>query len=207
MIRDEDKDRIVARYSDRFREFGIDRRTLNTGNGEKHRIQHEVHASIGDLRGKTVLDIGCGLAHYYDFLCARDLAVNYIGYDIVPSFIEVNRDRFPEATFEVRDIFTEGIAHSADYVVMCQVFNNRYADSDNDRVVQDAIARALAAARIGVSIDMLTSYVNYEEPHLFYFSPEKMFAFAKSLTPFVRLRHDYLRFDFTLFLYKQGTEV
>jgi hypothetical protein len=52
---------------------------------------------------------------------------------------------------------------------------------------------------------MLSKYVNYEEEHLNYFSPEEMLSYAKSLTRFVILRHDYLPFDFTLFLYKEAT--
>ncbi len=205
MLSDDDKRRIVERYGERFKQHGVDLKTLNTGAGNKHRRQHEVHASIGPLEGKTVLDIGCGLAHYYDFLRGKGVSVNYVGYDIVPPFINVNRERFPEATFEVRDIFRQGIAHRADYVVFCQVFNNRYGEADNAAVVKEALRLAFASARVGISIDMLGSYVNYREDHLFYFSPEEMFAYAKSLTKFVALRHDYVPFDFTLFLYRDAT--
>lgn len=204
-IGDDDRERIVARYTARFREYGVDIRTLNAGKGNKLEIQHTVHASIADLRGKTILDIGCGLASFYEFLRARGIEVQYIGYDIVAPFVEVNRERFPEAHFEVRDISRDGVAHRADYAFMCQVFNNKYATVSNDEVVKQAIAEAFAAVTGGVSLDLRTSYVNYREEHLHYFSPEEMFGFAKSLTPFVKLRHDYLPYDFTLMLYKEGT--
>jgi SAM-dependent methyltransferase len=199
-----EKDRlaIVERYAARFAEHGVDLRSLNPGNIEKYRRQHEVHAGIGDLEGATVLDVGCGLAHYYEFLRARGTRVNYVGYDLVPPFIEVNRERFPEAQFDVRDVTREGVAHAPDYVVMCQVFNNRYQDGSNVDVVKAALRATFEAARVGVSIDMLSKYVNFEESHLAYFSPEEMFGYAKSLTKFVRLRHDYLPHHFTLFLYK-----
>src|SRR4051794_34580977 len=117
MIDERDRREIVRRYSNRFHEFGVDLRTLASGTDERHRIQHAVHASAGDLNRKTVLDIGCGLAHYYAFLRERGLSVNYIGYDVVPEFIDSNRERFPEAYFELRDVSSHGIAHSADYVV------------------------------------------------------------------------------------------
>ena len=111
--------------------------------------------------------------------------------------------RYPEAQFELRDVSTDGIAHEADFVTMCQVFNNRYEHVLNVDIVKKAIAMAFDAARVAVSIDMLSSHVNYQEPNLNYFSPEEMFAFAKTLTRFVTLRHDYLPFHFTLFVYKQ----
>ena len=198
---DRDREDIVQRYAARFAEHGVDARSLNPGDLAKYRRQHEVHASIGPLDGASILDVGCGLAHYYEFLRERGTKVSYVGYDLVPPFIEADRERFPEATFEVRDV-TRGVAHETDYVVMCQVFNRTFESSDNVEVAKKAIEVTFASARIGVSIDMLSKYVNYEEPHLTYFSPEEMFSFAKTLTPFVKLRHDYLPPHFTLFLYK-----
>jgi SAM-dependent methyltransferase len=205
MLNEEERQKITRRYAERLSKYGIDIRTLNPGTEHKHRTQHAVHASIGDLNNRTVLDVGCGLAHYYQFLSERGIKADYIGYDIVEPFIEINRQRFPEAHFEVRDISRDGIAHRPDYITMCQVFNNKYDSVSNEEVVRNAIATALDAALVGVSIDMLSKYVNYEEEHLNYFSPEEMLSYAKSLTRFVILRHDYLPFDFTLFLYKEAT--
>jgi SAM-dependent methyltransferase len=205
-ISDADRAAVVAPYLTRFAKYGVDGRTLNPGKGNKHQIQHEVHASVGDLPGKTVLDLGCGLATFYEYLKAQGTHLRrYVGYDIVEPFIESNRARYPEAHFELRDLSRDPIAHRADYAIMCQVFNNRYASGNNEEVVKHVIAKAFDAVSTGVSIDLRTSYVNYEEPDLYYYSPEDMFSFAKSLTPFVKLRHDYLPYDFTLMLHKQGT--
>jgi SAM-dependent methyltransferase len=203
MISDTDRREIVDRYTRRFEEFGVDLRSLNPGSEEHYRLQHAVHASVGPMQGKTVLDIGCGLGHYYQFLRDHGCEVDYIGYDLVPAFVESNRERFPRARFEVRDVSRDGIADEADYIVMCQVFNNRYSEGSNADVVKAAVSAAFASARICVSVDMLSKYVNYEEPRLNYFSPEEMFAHGKSLSSFVQLRHDYLPFHFTLLVYKK----
>lgn len=202
MLPNEDKDSIIARYSDRFAQHGTGLKTLNTGAGDKHLRQHTLHSSLFALEGKSILDIGCGLAHYYEFLKSRGISVKYTGYDIVEPFITSNRQRYPECNFEVRDIFREGIAITPDVVTFCQVFNNKYQGASNDDIVKRAITIAFEKATVGVSIDMLGNHVNYQEPHLHYFSPEAMFTFAKSLTRFVSLRHDYLPYDFTLVLYK-----
>jgi len=197
-----DRDAIVQRYAKRFETYGVDLKTLDVG--QHYDAQHVVHASIGDLHGKTLLDIGCGLGHYYAYLRNRGIMVNYIGYDFMAPFIEVDRERYPEATFEVRDVTNDEIVHEADYAVMCQVFNNRYSDSDNTEVVKSVLRKAFGAVRIGLSVDMLSTYVNYRVPEMHYFSPEEMFAFGETLTPFVRLRHDYAPRHFTLFLYKDA---
>lgn len=203
MISNADREKIVDRYTQRFEEFGVDLRALNPGSEDHYRLQHAVHAAAGPMNGKTVLDIGCGLGHYYEFLRGQDCDVDYIGYDLVPAFIESNKQRFPQAHFEVRDVSRDGIAHEADYIVMCQVFNNRYSDVSNADVVKATVSAAFASARSCVSVDMLSKYVNYEDPRLNYFNPEEMFTHGKSLSPYVLLRHDYLPFHFTLLLYKR----
>ncbi len=199
-LSDQDRRTIIERYGKRFAEFGVDLRTLNPG--KYYVLQHAVHASIGDLRGKTLLDIGCGFGHYYEYLREHGIDVRYVGYDFIAPFVEVDRERFPEATFAVKDVTRDAIEHEADYVVMCQVFNNRYSDSDNTEVVKAVLSKAFTAARLGVSLDMLSTYVNYREEKMAYFSPEEMFGFAKSLTPYVRMQHDYAPHHFTLFLYR-----
>ena len=204
MISDFDRETIIQRYARRFEEFGVDVRSLASGTDERHRLQHRVHAGAGDLRGKTILDIGCGLAHYYEFLRTLDIPFQYVGYDIVPAFIESNRQRYPDVHFELRDVTRDGIAHAADFVVLCEVFNNRFTDDSNMDVARQVLRASFAAAREAVSMDMLSTYVDYQTPNAFHFSPEEMFAFAKTLTPFVRLRHDYLPFHFTLFLFKEA---
>lgn len=203
MISDFDRTRVVERYTHRFEQFGVDVRSLASGTDERHRRQHMVHASAGDLRDKTVLDIGCGLGHYYDFLTSLEIPFRYIGYDIVPAFIESNRQRYPGAHFELRDVTRDGIAHEADFIVLCEVFNNRFEETSNMDVAKRVLRESFASAREAVSMDMLSTYVDYQVPNAFYFSPEDMFAYAKSLTPYVRLRHDYVPFHFTLFLFKQ----
>jgi hypothetical protein len=200
-----EKDRLdlVSRYSTRFAQHGVNPMALNVGDPTKYAQQHTIHAAIGDLEGATLLDVGCGLANFYESLTARGVRVRYIGYDVVQPFIEADQARFPEAIFRLLDVSTEAIADECDYVVMCQVFNNRYRDADNLAVVEGAISKCFAAARKGVSIDMLSTYVSRMEDNLFYYSPERMFGFAKTLTPYVSLLHGYLEHHFTLQLFKQ----
>lgn len=38
---------------------------------------------------------------------------------------------------------------------------------------------------------------------MYYYSPEEIFGFCKDLTKRVALRHDYMPYEFTVYLYKQ----
>jgi SAM-dependent methyltransferase len=198
-----DAERVVLGYQRRIASHGPTLASLNSGDEEKQRLRHQVHTSA--LRGKcpTVLDVGCGLASFYEHLTRENRVCQYTGFDIVPEYVEWCRTRFAECRFELRNIFLEGIGGGFDSIVMSQAFNNRYEQSDNALVVQTALRLAYTCARVSVSIDMLSTYVDVRRPELFYYAPEEMFAFAKTLARRVVLRHDYRSAEFCLQLFRE----
>jgi SAM-dependent methyltransferase len=197
-----DKAEITARYRERLQQHGAGSAALATGTPERQETRFGVLAGIGELDGVRVLDLGCGFGDFYQFLLGRGIRPKYTGYDITPEFITHAKARFPEAHFEVRDVQVDGIPEKFDYVVSSQTFNNRLAHEDNMKLMQDVLRLSYEAAEKGVAIDMITSYVDFREDRLFYYSPEEIFCFAKTLTKRVLLRHDYPLFEFTVYLYK-----
>lgn len=196
-----DKEEIIRRYRDRLSSYGQSIEALASGTTERRDIRFSTLKSVGNLEGKKVLDLGCGFGDFYAWLKGQGMDVLYTGYDISPELIQVCNDRFPGSRFEVRDIQETGIPEKFDYIVCSQAFNNRLSEDSNIKTMKDIISVCFEACNEGLAIDMLTSYVDFREPHLFYYSPEDMFSFAKSLTKRVALRHDYPAYEFALFLY------
>jgi hypothetical protein len=65
--------------------------------------------------------------------------------------------------------------------------------------------------RLGLAFNMMSAYVDYQDPGLFYEYPENVFGFLKKeITPYVALRNDYevkpgvVPFDFTVYAYRGG---
>ncbi len=201
-MNEQDKEAIAARYRDRLRVHGPGIQALASGTTERRAIRFSVLNSVGNMQGARVLDVGCGLADFYAWLSAQGVDVEYTGYDITPEFLELAGRRFPEARFEVRDIQTQGIPDRFDYIVSSQTFNNRLSLDDNLQVMQDVLRLCYEACEQAVVVDMMTSYVDYREEMLFYYQPEEIFRYAKSLTKRVMLRHDYPAFEFAIFLYR-----
>jgi ubiquinone/menaquinone biosynthesis C-methylase UbiE len=202
-----EKKSVAARYLERYSKYGIHVDSLKSGGAAKQLVRHMVHASMFELKDKHVLDVGCGIAMFYEYLRSLPASIaSYTGFDIVEPFLDSNRERFPEARFENVDIFVDPLtSYAPDIVFMSQVFNNKYADANNEEIAMEAMRRFFGIAKEGLAIDFMTAYVDFNESELHYFQPEKMFAYAKSLTRTVALRHDYLPFEFTLFLYKKPT--
>ena len=204
-MNEEEKQRITNRYRERLQKLGPGIDALASGTTERRATRFGILSSLGNMQGASVLDIGCGLADFYAYLLENGIEANYTGYDITEDFIQIAQERFPNGHFEVRDIQTQGIPTRFDYIVSSQTFNNRFMHDDNMQVMQDVLRIAYEACDKGLAVDMMTSYVDFKEDHLFYYQPEDIFRYAKSLTKRVMLRHDYPTFEFAIFLFKDFT--
>ena len=76
---------------------------------------------------------------------------------------------------------------------------------DHGEYVKRMLARMLELSREGVAVDFLSDRVNFIEEHCAHTSPEWALSTALGLTRSVRLRHDYMPFEFALWLFKDDT--
>lgn len=193
---------IVEVYEARLSEHGFDVAALKSGGYSKQFVRHAVHAGLFDLGGRNVLDVGCGIAMFLKFLMKSGVPIgSYTGIDIIEPFLEYNRAAFPQGRFLSLDIATDPIdGLKPDVVFMSQMFNARYSETNNEDFAKHVVERFFRTSSEGLVVDFMSTYVDYREDEHHYFDPESMLAFAKSLTPYVALRHDYLKFEFTLAL-------
>ena len=197
---------VIQRYRKRISEHGATFESLNSGNEQKQAIRHWVHASA--LRGSrpSILEVGCGLGSFLKYLNTQGRDCSYSGYDIVPEYVAECQRLHPQANFGVRNIFLDGIDGRYDTVVMSQVLNNRYQRSNNMRVMHRALELAFEHTSVSVSVDMMSTYVDFRDPDLFYYSPEEIFRVARAIAPRVVVRHDYRAFEFCVQLFHEGAE-
>ena len=206
VLHPDDASYVVRRYQQRIAEHGPTFASLNSGNEQKQVLRHGVLASA--LRGPkpAILEVGCGLADFYKYLLHQKQECSYRGYDIVPEYIAESRSTYPQAEFVLRNIFVEGIEGTYDTIVMSQVLNNRYKKSSNLEVMRRALELTFQHSRVSVAIDMLSTYVDFRKPDLYYYSPEEIFHVAKMISPRVVIRHDYRAFEFCVQLFHADVE-
>jgi SAM-dependent methyltransferase len=190
---------IVKLYEDRFQELGADVRTLGWKSEADQRLRFQLLCDIGDLRGATICDVGCGLGDQVDYLRERFGDFSYTGIDVSPSLVQTAAQRHPEFAFMCADM-VEADLPRADYFLLSGALN--YRVEDNEALMRTMLRKLFDAANKGVAVNFLSSYVNFERPINYHHQPEAVFAFAKSLTRWVTLRHDYPLWEFTVYLYK-----
>lgn len=147
-----------------------------------------------DLKGRSVLDIGSGLADLYAFLRRRGLAPSsYRGIDINERFVELAARRYPEARFESRDLLLRPYARPvADTGVMLGVMNFKI-DRQTD-YARALIRRAFDSVRSVLVVNAISDVHNEDyprEPFIHYYKPDELLRFAQTLTPFCSLIHDH----------------
>ena len=182
---------------------GGDVRALDWGSRASQEQRFAVLASIGDLDGARVLDVGCGQADFHAWLLARDIRCDYTGLDLSPAMIAHCRARFPDQTFEVCNILEQDPpAENYDFVFASGIFYLRRHEPE--RYLRAMIERMFALCRRGMAFNSLSSW---NEPDAgsdeYHADPSHALSIAARLTPKLILRHDYHPGDFTLLLHRE----
>jgi SAM-dependent methyltransferase len=202
----EERAQAIRRYAERLDRLGPGVETLGWRDRGQQHLRFDI--LVGDaqaLQGKRILDVGCGFGDLYDYLESRGVRAHYTGCDISPNVLQIARERHPALTFEERDILEQPFADRVfDHVFMSGMFNHRLAD--NRGFMERTLAAAFRASRLGAAANMMTDQVDYRDDHLYYFSPEAVLAFCRTLSPRVALRHDYPLYEFTVFV-RRVTEI
>ena len=194
-----EKHEVTKRYNERLKKYGYDPRTLGWLKGRQP-IRFKVLSEIGDLNNCSILDVGCGFGDLYGFLINIGLNVKYTGYDINLNLIEIAKEKHLDACFEVKDILIDEVKHKFDYILSSGVFNFKL--SDNKTFIENMLKKMFEICNKGVAADFMSGYVDFKNEDAYYTSPEEIFSFCKTLSRRVTLRHDYMPFEFCVYVYK-----
>jgi SAM-dependent methyltransferase len=195
--------RLEAYYTPLLKEHGDHYRGVGWVTEHLQTVRFEVLSAVGDIRGASILDVGCGVGHFLDWLHSHGFVGDYVGLEVQEPMVEKARANhpqsdFPHARFDCGDFVTAAGDYEADYVMASGIFP--LGDMDLLRLT---VATMFERARIGVAFNCLSSFTPRREPEYFLFAdPCEVFDFCTTLTKVLLFRHDYLPQDFTVFLYK-----
>jgi trans-aconitate methyltransferase len=163
----------------------------------------DVLSQVGDLQGKSVLDVGCGVGELCGFLRARQIEAAYTGLDRCAEIAEAARERHPGAHFATTpDILGFVTTETWDYVVSDRLFAHWTAETAAR--VEPTLERLFALCKRGVAVNFLSARAETKSQRALYLAPTVVLQAAWRLTPALVLRHDYAPNDFTLFLYREA---
>jgi SAM-dependent methyltransferase len=200
-------DTLRAHHTEGFAQHGAAPRGVDWQNWETMQVHYEKMLAVVEPGHSTysLLDVGCGFGGLLKHLKSREATCDYMGIDIVPSMIEHARTQFPDARFEVGDILEFQPTRKFDYVVCNGILTQKldFTIPVFDQFVRRVVRRMFEVADHGIAFNLMTSYVNFTAPNLFYKNPLEMIAFcASELSSKFKVDHAYEYYDYTMYVYK-----
>jgi len=193
----------VRLYGELAHRYGIDFRAADWGSRQSQQKRFQVLSEAGDLRGRSVLDVGCGQGDLYAWLKQRKIKTRYTGIDITPQVIEAAGKRFPRVRFCAWDLLDASRRMAPhDYVFSSGIFTHRRTAPFG--FLQAMVRRMFELSKRAVAFNCLSTWAAGQQGTEFHADPLKVLAFCRSLSERVVLRHDYHPRDFTVYVYKAG---
>ncbi|HUW24606.1 MAG TPA: class I SAM-dependent methyltransferase [Patescibacteria group bacterium] len=195
----QDRKRIGDYYRQRLDRYGVDSaEALSWSSQQAQQIRFQVLTQVGDLRGKSILDVGSGLGDLYALLQKTVGEFDYLGVDLVPDLVTVARAKYPQAQFENRDILDFN-DRKFDYVLSSGAMSFKVPQHFDKYFAM--IRKMFSLARLGLAFNMLDQRGHIDNELYAAYNPSEIEAFCRTLTPKVKLITHYSPQDFTLLLH------
>jgi SAM-dependent methyltransferase len=203
---------IQNHYSNLYQQYGNSPKSLQWSDTYSQFKRFKILSEIAkDVSWSRIIDIGCGLAHFLDYLKnQKQFNGEYLGLDFVSDFIIDNKKRFKnnkDTLFQLFDVAVNELPNDFDYIFISGIFNNK--TNENADFLKNTITKAFNSTKKGVAFNLMSTYVDYMDEGLYYANPMEIFDYCKThITKKITLRHDYLvkentiPFEFTIYLYK-----
>jgi SAM-dependent methyltransferase len=155
-----------------------------------------------------LLDFGCGMAHFLEFLQQQDLPyIEYTGVDMSEKQLAIARSKFPQTAFHCLDLLQDPtVLPDFDYIVMNGIFTQKCSLSFEEMWTYcRALLRTLwPKASVGLAFNVMTKQVDWERDDLFHVPLDLLASFLKQeLTRHFAFRHDYGLYEYTTYLYRE----
>ena len=155
----------------------------------------------------SLLDFGCGTAHFLEYIRAQGVAgIQYSGLDVSAAMVDTARAKFPDVDFHHVDVLAgDNDLPVYDYVVMNGLFTYRGPMSFDDMVAhwRRLLTAVMPRVGIGLAFNASSPYVDWERDDLFHLPLSVATGtLAESACPHFVVRHDYGLYETTVYAYR-----
>ena len=182
-------------YKNLYAKHRLSHRSLHWSDPANQWERFRILSGIGELKGRKILDVGCGLGDFFSYLEGEKIHGQFIGFDIVEEFLAEARKTHPRHRFEERNILHRPLTEKFDYV-----FSSGIYAFGNRTFFQEMTKEAFRLARYGYAFNL---YHSRNDDRFFRISEGEAEAFCKTLSPRrIVVRKNYLDDDTTFYIYK-----
>lgn len=194
---------LTQHYVPLLEKHGSCHQALNWGSQKSQRKRFEIllEPFLKMKDSFSLLDVGCGLAHLFDYIKENNFEIEYTGVDAIPQMIEQAKLNHPEIA---SSLFVSSVSdiklEKFDVIVASGIF---YIACDEERM-RNEIQQLYNMCNIGLAFNSLSAWADQKEENELYVDPALLLNYCKSLTRRCILRHDYMCHDFTMHLFPES---
>jgi SAM-dependent methyltransferase len=202
-------DKVKDLYDNNLSQYGNSSKAVgwNTENCQNLRFEKLTSIISDRSTSHSINDFGCGYGAHLLYLLNEYKAqiASYNGYDVSEKMLAAAHEHINHVKTSIKLIKSSEVLTMADYSFASGTFNVKFESEDSEW--QEHIKKCLRnldkhSAR-GFSFNLLTSYVDWKEPHLYYGDPCFWFDFCKrTFSKKVSLIHDYDLWEWTILVLK-----
>jgi len=200
-MEEKDKQKIIERYEGRLKMYGPVQKSLGWLKGRQRFRFHYLEEIRGFLKKDSVLDIGCGYADLSRHLLENNWKGHYCGIDIVPGLVEEAKKKYPNADVRLFDITQQQLGEQFDWVFSSGALTSKTESIDSYDHLETMLRAMYKLCRKGVAVNFCSPLVEFESDVNFHPDFGKLLGIVTKLTNRFTLRHDYMPYEFTLYLY------
>ena len=191
--------RVLRYFEPRVRQSRYSYRSVGWTSSRNQRLRFRMLCEAGDLEDRSILDVGCGVGHFYEYLKEHVNQFQYRGIDFCEDMVACASTTFPEAHFETQDVLTYAPHECFDYVVGAGIYN--VSTGDNEQVMSRIVEKMYTLCSTAVAVTM-THGREFRHTIIHSYSKENMLACAQRLTPHVQIRTGFIPNHFVIYLYR-----
>jgi len=204
-MKNSQRERIIKLHHHSIWLYGHNHRALYWESREEQLLRFEVLLGCGVKSGDSVLDVGCGFADLYHYMCGKKLDVDYTGIDLSPDMIAAAKGRAPELKLLQGDLFDVDLPEkSYDWVFLSGALNEQL--NDDGAYVRAMLPRLYSSCRKGLVFNLLSDEYEWSEQALYSLQPYNPVEIMELLNRFSALTHcraDYMDVDVSYFVWKE----
>lgn len=198
---------LKKHYQDLYKQFGYSPKSLGWDKGKQFLRFHQLTNGF-NLNNASIFDVGCGFGDFVKYLELNKVSnYKYLGIDIVEDFIQQARKIHTgdNIDFVKSDFLELDLESNFDYGIASGTFNLAIEGVDGYDNIERNMTKMFNSCNQAISIDLLTSRVDYTHEHNFNSDPLKILEIAFGLSKSVVLQNNYFPFEFCITIYKDDS--
>jgi SAM-dependent methyltransferase len=188
-------------YQNAFNTYGEGPKGLHWGDYFSMAVRFRNLVDGLDIKGRSVLDAGCGMGDLLPYLHAKTDDFAYLGMDINPDFVKVAKKRYEGHNFEVGNPFDGKLDRRFDIVISSGVMNTNIKGWEKRRrdMIKNAFELTSEVFAFNMAGQMGASRAFWK---IAYADAREILAYCAKLTPKLVFKNHYDNEDFTILMYR-----